>query len=101
MYSIRRSALTVATTLALFSVAGCGSLEADAPADTPSPQGPSDLKAVKTVGRGYIDHTVKDYAVQKFCDGDNLVYLIMPETDRVEENPTIAVIADAKECVNP
>lgn len=96
MYSIRRSALTVATTLALLSAAGCGSLKADAPADTPAPQGPSDLKVVKTVGRGY-----RDYAVQKFCDGDNLIYLVIPKTDRIEENPTIAVIADAKECINP
>ena len=41
MYSIRQSALTVATTLALLSAAGCGNLKADAPADTPAPQGPS------------------------------------------------------------
>lgn len=96
MYSIRRSALIVATTLALLSAAGCGSLEADAPADTPAPQGPSDLKVVKTIERRY-----KDYSVQKFCDGNNLIYLVMPEIDHVEENPNIAVIADAKECINP
>ena len=96
MHSIRRSALTVATTLALLGAAGCGSLKADAPADTPAPQGPSDLKVVRSVERRY-----KDYSVQKFCDGNNLIYLIMPATSSIEENPTIAVIADAKECVNP